>query len=97
MGDTRVDVNWQSSDQLSREDNCVAHVALQIAGYFRGALQVFNLPIAPTGNPFLQNAWSHLMKARYGTTITYADLAQRLDKPTSARAIVVGWRALKRA
>lgn len=86
-GDTRADVDWQSSDLLIHEDDAVAHVAAQITAYFRRELKIFDLPIAPTSNPFLQKAWSHLVKVPYGTTITYGDLAQRLDKPTSARAI----------
>ncbi|WP_168927563.1 methylated-DNA--[protein]-cysteine S-methyltransferase [Paracoccus sp. (in: a-proteobacteria)] len=86
-GDTRADADWQPSDGIVPEDDAVAHVAAQLAAYFRRELQVFDLPLAPVGNAFLREAWSHLARVPYGTTITYGDLAQRLDKPTSARAI----------
>lgn len=87
VGDTRAAADWQSSDGVIQKDDAVAHVAAQIAAYFRGDLKVFDLRLAPVGNAFLQEAWSHLAKVPYGTTITYGNLAQRLDKPTSARAI----------
>jgi len=49
-GDTRADTDWQSSDRLIREDGAVARVDAQIAAHFRRELQVFDLPIATTGN-----------------------------------------------
>ncbi|MCK4206876.1 hypothetical protein J3U99_19030 [Brucella pituitosa] len=51
VGDTRADTDWKSSYRLIREDNAVVHVAAQITAYFRRELQIFDLPIAPTGNP----------------------------------------------
>lgn len=87
VGDTRADADWQPPNGIIPNDDAIAHVAAQIAAYFRRDLQVFDLPLAPVGNTFLREAWSHLAKVPYGTTITYGDLAQRLDKPTSARAI----------
>lgn len=65
----------------------VAPVALQLAEYFAGRRQVFDLPLAPQGNAFLQEAWRHLREVPYGTTLTYGALAQRLARKTSARAV----------
>ncbi|WP_282186080.1 methylated-DNA--[protein]-cysteine S-methyltransferase [Ochrobactrum sp. Marseille-Q0166] len=87
VGDTRAGADWQPPGALVQKDDAVAHVAAQIAAYFRRELKIFRIPLAPAGNVFLQEAWSQLAKVPYGTTITYGDLAQRLDKPTSARAI----------
>lgn len=73
--------------EIVHDDGAVAHVQEQIAAYFRRELRVFDLPLAPIGNAFLLDAWSHLTKIAYGTTTTYGALAQRLTKPTSARAM----------
>lgn len=87
VGDTRADAGWHPPGGIVREEGAVTHVAAQIAAYFRRDLEVFSLPLAPAGNSFLRKAWSHLAKVPYGTTITYGELARRLDPPTSARAI----------
>lgn len=87
VGDTRADAGWQPPNGIIPNDDAIAHVAAQITAYFRRELQVFDLALAPARNAFLREAWLHLAKVPYGTTITYGDLAQRLDRPTSARAI----------
>ncbi|MGO4839631.1 methylated-DNA--[protein]-cysteine S-methyltransferase, partial [Rhizobiaceae sp. 2RAB30] len=73
--------------EIVHNDDAVAHVQEQITAFFRRELRVFDLPLAPIGNAFLLDAWSHLTKVAYGTTTTYGALAQRLTKPTSARAM----------
>lgn len=86
-GDSRAESDRQPPHGIVQDDDAVAHVRMQVAAYFRRELQVFDLRLAPAGNAFLREAWSHLAKVPYGTTITYGELAQRLYRPTSARAI----------
>lgn len=86
-GDSQAATSSRSSESIFWDNDAVLHVNLQIAAYFRRELEVFNLRLAPLGNSFLQEAWSHLAQVPYGTTTTYGELARRLDKPTSARAI----------
>lgn len=85
--DTSVEVDAQYSHGVIWDNDAVFHVNAQIAAYFRCELESFNLALAPEGNWFLREAWSHLSKVPYGTTTTYGELARRLNKPTSARAI----------
>ena len=39
------------------------------------------------GTPFQQRVWQELVRIPFGTTITYRQLAERVGKPTAARAV----------
>jgi methylated-DNA-[protein]-cysteine S-methyltransferase len=47
----------------------------------------FDLPLATGGAPFQQRVWAELRKIPYGSTISYGDLARRLDNPKASRAV----------
>ena len=52
-----------------------------------GELRKFDLPLAPQGTPFQRAVWQALQTIPYGRTLTYAQLAQQLDKPKAVRAV----------
>lgn len=60
--------------------------AEQLADYFAGKRQCFDLPLAPKGTEFQQRVWREIAAVRYGETITYSELAARAGAPGSARA-----------
>ena len=60
--------------------------AEQLADYFAGKSQCFDLPVAPKGTDFQQRVWREIAKVRFGETITYSQLAARAGAPGSARA-----------
>jgi len=64
-----------------RDDAAFAEVVRQLTAYFDGELTVFTLRLAPRGTPFQQRVWRALDSIRYGTTITYGELAARLGIP----------------
>lgn len=59
----------------------------QLAAYFAGELTEFTLPLAPQGTPFQLGVWEALRRIRYGETISYAELAQRIGAPRAVRAV----------
>ena len=59
----------------------------QLAEYFRGERQDFDLSLAPRGTAFQQQVWSALRGIPYGETISYGDLAARIGKPAAQRAV----------
>jgi methylated-DNA-[protein]-cysteine S-methyltransferase len=59
----------------------------QLAEYFAGERQDFDLPLKLTGTPFQQRVWQELVRIQFGATITYAELAVRVGKPTASRAV----------
>jgi methylated-DNA-[protein]-cysteine S-methyltransferase len=59
----------------------------QLAAYFAGKLLTFDLPLAPRGTEFQRTVWDELLRIPYGDTISYADLARRIGKPSAMRAV----------
>jgi methylated-DNA-[protein]-cysteine S-methyltransferase len=62
-------------------------VAEQLRAYFDGRLTEFDVPLAPRGTPFQRTVWDALRAIPYGETITYGELAERISRPTAARAV----------
>ena len=60
---------------------------VQLAEYFAGTRQRFDLPLAPEGSPFHCEVWAMLRRIPYGETITYGELARRLGRSNAARAV----------
>lgn len=60
---------------------------VQLEEYFAGRRTHFDLPLAPHGTPFQKQVWHTLAGIPYGQTISYAQLAQRVNKPTAMRAV----------
>ena len=59
----------------------------QLDEYFAGQRKVFELPLSLEGTPFQQKVWEALQQIPYGETISYAQLAQRIDNPKACRAV----------
>ena len=61
--------------------------ARQLDDYFAAKRRDFDLPLAPRGTAFQRTVWMTLAGIGYGETISYAQLAQRVGKPTAMRAV----------
>jgi methylated-DNA-[protein]-cysteine S-methyltransferase len=61
--------------------------AAQLRAYFDGALQEFDVPLAPSGTDFQRKVWRELCNIQFGETISYGELARRLGRPTASRAV----------
>ena len=68
-------------DGWRRDPAAFAEVIRQLTAYFAGQLTVFTLDLAPRGTQFQQRIWRALDSVRYGTTITYGQLAAQLGVP----------------
>lgn len=62
-------------------------VRQQLDEYFAGRRQVFDLPLRLNGTAFQQRVWRELARIPFGTTMTYAQLAFRIERPSAARAV----------
>lgn len=65
----------------------VAFARLQLIEYFAGERQAFELPLHPLGTSFQLEVWQELARIPYGATISYGELAHRIDKPLAVRAV----------
>jgi methylated-DNA-[protein]-cysteine S-methyltransferase len=59
----------------------------QLQTYFAGRLREFKLPLAAEGTAFQSTVWRALCDIPYGHTISYAELARRIGRPSASRAV----------
>jgi methylated-DNA-[protein]-cysteine S-methyltransferase len=70
------------------ERRAPAAVRDPLEAYFAGDIAAIDLVRVDTnGTPFQRSVWAALRAIRSGTTVTYAELAARLGRPTAARAV----------
>jgi methylated-DNA-[protein]-cysteine S-methyltransferase len=72
-----------------RAPEAFAEVTRQLDAYFAGQLTEFDLDLAPCGTPFQERIWRALDSVRYGTTVTYGELAAQLGVPRD-RIVALG-------
>jgi methylated-DNA-[protein]-cysteine S-methyltransferase len=59
----------------------------QLAEYFAGQRQEFDLPLDARGTGFQRRVWQLLTHIAYGETTTYGALARELGDPGASRAV----------
>ena len=59
----------------------------QMEEYFAGKRKFFDLPFDDSGTPFQRSVWQVVCNIPYGQTCTYHEIASRLNRPHSARAV----------
>jgi methylated-DNA-[protein]-cysteine S-methyltransferase len=68
-------------------DEPFAAAAGQLSAYFAGQLTEFDLPLSPAGTDFQRQVWTGLQAIPYGKTVSYAELARRVGRPSASRAV----------
>jgi methylated-DNA-[protein]-cysteine S-methyltransferase len=74
--------------QWTRRAGLFPQSAQQLAEYFAGERKEFDLPLAAHGSPFQLAVWAELLKIRYGTTVSYGEVAAALGKSLVASRAV---------
>jgi len=82
----RRDASWRKASDAG------SHLLLrraqnQLEEYFAGTRRVFDLPLAAQGTPFQRQVWQALAGIPYGQTLSYAELAARVQRPRAVRAV----------
>ncbi len=65
----------------------IERAAAQLDEYFNGTRKSFDIPLKFIGTEFQQSVRRTLTEIPYGTTISYAELAQRVGNPKAVRAV----------
>ena len=98
LGDIEICLSGDNLTSLSIKADCssrsvpVTHPALerairQLSEYFQGVRRTFDLPFSLSGTPFQMEVWRALRDIPYGQTLTYGELAKKVGRPGSARAV----------
>ena len=59
----------------------------ELTEYFGGRRSSFSVPIAFTGTEFQATVWDQLQHIPLGESLTYRELAVRIDRPGAVRAV----------
>lgn len=73
--------------ELAPPPPVLVRLARELGEYFRGTRTTFDLPLLLRGTKFQIVVWEELRRVPYGTTVTYGELARRVGRPRSARAV----------
>jgi methylated-DNA-[protein]-cysteine S-methyltransferase len=70
-----------------REPGPLRDARRQLAEYFAGRRRAFELPLELAGTAFQRDVWWALADIPYGETVSYAELAAMVGRPTAFRAV----------
>ncbi len=59
----------------------------QLAAYFAGERDTFDLPLDFCGTAFQRKVWQALLTIPFGETRSYGEIARQIGRPTAARAV----------
>ncbi|HWQ75683.1 MAG TPA: methylated-DNA--[protein]-cysteine S-methyltransferase [Syntrophomonas sp.] len=76
-----------ATDKIEKETLLLREAGLQLQDYFAGRRQVFDLPLAPEGSPFMQAVWRSLLDIPYGETRSYGEIAAAVGNKKASRAV----------
>ena len=82
--------HWYKPDPAtfgSRTDAGFDEARRQLAEYFAGDRQRFDLPLDPRGDAFQHRVRELIVRIPYGQTATYGDLARELGGPALAKDV----------
>lgn len=76
-----------NAELLIGENKHIKQLKRELKAYFEGTLKVFEVPLDMPGTDFQNEVWEALRKVPFGTTATYAQQAQKLNRPKAVRAV----------
>ena len=77
-----IDPSW-----ITDTKGVLKGVRNELDEYFAGRLRKFTTRLAFNGTPFQNAVWQELTRIPYGETISYLDLAKRIENPKAVRAV----------
>ena len=78
--------HWYRPDPATfgeRDEAGFGAARCQLAEYFAGDRERFDLPLDPRGNAFQRQVWERIGRIPYGQTVSYGELARELGGATA--------------
>lgn len=76
-------ISWQAGE-VGEESPLLARARAQLAEYFDGKRQAFDLPLRVSGSAFQQEVCAAMSAIPFGETRTYGEIARGLGVPAQA-------------
>jgi len=73
-----IALEWGAADG-GEKTPLLTEAVRQLDAYFDGALKRFDLPLRPEGTAFQRKLWKALEEIPYGQTLSYGELAHKID------------------
>ena len=89
-------VLWQDDDParvpigptvVDPDHPVLAETARQLADYFAGTRDRFDIPLDFRGTAFQKSVWAALLTIPFGETRSYGEIARQIGRPTASRAV----------
>ena len=74
-------------DEADRAPGLFTDAVEQLEEYFDGRRRQFDLVLELAGTPFQQRVWTALRAIPYGTTRSYTEVGEAIDRPDRVRAV----------
>jgi AraC family transcriptional regulator of adaptative response/methylated-DNA-[protein]-cysteine methyltransferase len=68
-------------------DSNLEQLVAKVAGFVEAPALGLDLPLDVRGTVFQQRVWQALQEIPAGSTVSYTDIARRIDAPKSVRAV----------
>ena len=73
--------------QLTGDDPVCRNYVSQVAAFIEAPRKDLDLPLAPRGTAFQLRVWQAIRAIPVRTTLSYAEVAQRIGEPNAARVV----------
>lgn len=79
--------NWELMDGTTNEKELLQQLVTQLASYFEGTSETFDLPVLLQGTDFQKRVWQALSEIPYGVVVSYKDIAISAGSPKAVQAV----------
>ncbi|EAF3073355.1 methylated-DNA--[protein]-cysteine S-methyltransferase [Listeria monocytogenes] len=79
--------NWELLDGNIIEKELFQELMIQLASYFEGERENFDLPMLIKGTDFQKKVWQALSEIPYGAVVSYKDIAISAGSPKAVQAV----------
>ena len=79
--------NYYGKNISYNTTDIIEHAEEQLKAYLEGKLKSFTVPLDIRGSDFQLKVWKALLDIKYGETVSYMDIAQKLGRPEAVRAV----------
>ncbi len=78
----------KTSDEFIEEETpLIRKTSNQLREYFEGKRKNFDIPLSIKGTEFQNKVWNELKNIPYGKTLTYKEIAEKVNSPKACRAV----------